>query len=328
MHHLHEKIGIPKIVTKEVDGNTTVFIVEPLPVGYGMTLGNALRRVLLSSLPGAAVTGIKMKGVTHEYTTLAGVKDSVLDMILNFKGLRFKKHTNEPSWLKLKLKKAGEVLAKEIELPSDVEILNPDTYITTLDNNSTELDLEIRVEKGVGYVSTNELKKKEVDSSVILVDASFSPVMNVRYEVLPARVGQMTNLDKLEIEIKTDVSLSPAEALRFAADVLKSYFSLFSTTGELVEPDFISDPNQIKQRQDEEEAKSSQKDSYTPIEILNLSPRTLNALINGGIGSIEQLVKCTESKLSNLRGFGKKAMMEIKAALRDKGLIMLKEEER
>ena len=329
MHQIHNEIGAPKVVFKEINGTHHVlYIFKPLPTGYGATLGNSLRRVLLSSLPGAAITGIKVKGVAHEYTTITGVKDSVLDLLLNLKQLRVVKHSAEPTFLELKVKKEGIVTAADIKSNSDVEIINKDLYITTLDSKDTELEILIRVEKGVGYKSIAELKKENDDPAMILVDASFSPILRVAYTVTADRVGQRTDLDALELEILTDQSITADDALKFSANMLNSYFTMFNKEGILVEQDFMSNVDEIlvKEKEEKEKEIEKAKETYTPIEILNLSPRTLNALINGGIGSIEQLTKCTESKLSNLRGFGKKAMNEVKDALKVKGLNLFGDE--
>lgn len=323
MHIIQEEIGVPKIKTDQVGENHVIFIMGPLPTGYGMTLGNALRRVLLSSLPGAAVTGIKIEGVSHEYTTVKGAKDSVLDITLNLKQLDIKKATPEPSILKLETTKAGVIKAKDIKCPSDVEILNGDLYITTLEKGA-KFNMEIRVEKGVGYVPASLKEKVETETGMIATDAAFSPVKKVRFEIEATRVGQMTDLDKLILEIKTNGTISPDDALKFSSNILKSYFNLFNMENILVEEEFMSDIKSIVEKEKAEEAKPAQE-SYTPIEILGFSPRTLNALINGGIGSIEQLSKCTESKLTNLRGFGKKALTEVAAALEKKGLTLAEE---
>jgi len=313
MHQIQEEIGMPKITPVSTDGHSTVFEIGPLPTGYGMTLGNALRRVLISSLPGAAISAVKIKGVAHEYATLSGVKDSVLDMILNLKLLHVQKENSEPAVLTLSANKKGKVTAKDIKAPSGVEVMNPDLYITTLDDKG-KLDMEIFVEKGVGYTPVSARDTKE-DPMMIWVDTIFSPVKKVRYNVEAARVGQMTNLDKLTIEIETNGSMASEDALKFAANVLKSYFDLFDTSEVAVEAEFMSNVQSIAAKQQEAESQKPTQEKYTPIEILGLSPRTLNSLINGGIGSIEQLVKCTESKLTNLRGFGKKALTEVAAAL-------------
>lgn len=321
MHQIQEEIGIPKIKTETLSANHAIFIMSPLPTGYGVTLGNALRRVLLSSLPGACVTAIKIAGTNHEYSTLTGVKESVLDITLNLKLLNIKKETTGISTITLETSKSGEVYGKDIQCPSEVEILNPDLYICTIEKG-TKLKIEMRVEKGVGYIPATQRQKDETDANVILVDAIFSPVKKVRYDVEATRVGQMTNLDKLTMEVETNGALLAEDALKFASNVLQSYFNLFNAENIMIEEDYMSDIKSIMAKEKEEESSKPAQESYTPIEILGFSPRTLNALINGGIGSIEQLSKCTESKLSNLRGFGKKALTEVKNALEKKNLTL------
>lgn len=323
MHIIQEEIGLPKIKVEsmEADKNLVVFSISPLPSGYGMTLGNAFRRVLLSSLPGAAISAVKIEGVSHEYSTISGVQDSVLDILLNLKLVQLKKHSKDPETIKLSVSKEGEVRAGMIEHSSDIEILNPDLVITHINKKGVKLNIELLVEKGVGYAPASLRKKDKKDIGLIQIDAIFSPVVKVRYDVSSARVGKMTDLDNLMLEIQTNGSITPDEALKFSSSVLKSYFDLFLMEGEEVEPDFQADLQSVKEKavvvQEEDK-----KETYTPIEILNFSPRTLNALINGGIGSIEQLVKCTPSKLSNFRGFGKKAMTEVAEALATRGLAI------
>ncbi len=324
MHQIQEEIGIPKIKTETISANHAIFVLSPLPTGYGVTLGNGLRRVLLSSLPGACVTGVKIDGISHEYSTIKGVKESVLDLNLNLKLLDISKTTIEPSTIVLETSKGGAIYAKDISCPSDVEILNPDLYLATLEKG-TKLKIEMRVEKGVGYIPATVRQKDEKDPTIILLDALYSPIKKVRYDVEATRVGQMTNLDKLTIEIMTNGALSPEDALKFASNVLQSYFNLFNVENIMVEEDYMSDIKSIMEKERSEESSKPTQESYTPIEILGFSPRTLNALINGGIGSIEQLSKCTESKLSNLRGFGKKALTEVSVALEKKGFGLSEE---
>lgn len=324
MHIIQEEIGLPKISESTVGEFHSTFTVSPLPAGYGTTLGNSLRRVMLSSLPGAAVTGIKIKGVTHEYTVVKGVKDSVLDIMLNLKQLAVSKESKEPSFVTLKIKKPGIVTAADIEVPSDVVIHNPDLYITTVEGKNSSLEMEIRIEKGVGYRAS--VIGKQEDAEIIEIDAVFSPIKVIHYSIEATRVGQRTDLDKLQLEIKTNGSIEPREAMRFAANVLESYFNIFNRDQKPVEPEFMSDFEKIAAKAQEEESLKPKQESYTPIEILGLSPRTLNSLINGDIGSIEQLTKCTESKLANLRGFGKKALTEVADALEKRGLALGKED--
>ncbi len=321
MHIIQAEIGIPK-VTLEKHGDTHVLVtVEPLPQGYGMTLGNALRRVLLSSIPGAAVVGVKIDGIKHEYSAIPGVKDSVLDFMLNLKGVVFKMASKEPQVVNLKVTNhVGDVKGEHITCPTGVEVINPDYVITSIDKKSAVLDVKIFLQKGVGYTPLDH--EKNIDPDLVITDAIFSPIKKVRFNVTNTRVGQMTNLDKLELEIFSNGSFDAGEALKFASDILSSYFSYFNTTGVPADAQFMSTAHDIMQKQQVEEEKAARTE-YTPIEILNLSPRTLNALINGGIGSIEQLTTCTESKLGNLRGFGKKAMEEVGDSLGKRGLSLL-----
>jgi len=324
MHIIQEEIGIPKIKTDNISDNHAVFTMEPLPTGYGVTLGNALRRVLLSSLPGACITGVKIDGVSHEYTSIKGIKESILDITLNLKLVNLRKETTEPSTITLETSKTGAVKAKDIKCPSDVEILNPDQHIATLEKGS-KLKMELRVEKGVGYIPATVRQKDEKDPSIILLDAVYTPVKKVRYEVDATRVGQMTNLDKLVLEVETNGAINPEDAVKFSSNLINSYFNLFNIDKMMIEKEYMSDIKSIIDKEKEEEANKPVQESYTPIEILGFSPRTLNALINGGIGSIEQLSKCTESKLTNLRGFGKKALNEVKAALEKRDLSLAEE---
>lgn len=343
MHIIQAEIGAPKITAKKIKDNHTLFTVAPLPAGYGMTLGNTFRRILLSSLPGAAATAVKIKGASHEYMGLNGVQDSVLDMLLNLKGLTVKLEGKGPAKVSLEKKGAGEVHAKDIKSGSEVEILNPEMLITTLDAKGV-LSMEITIEKGVGYLPAAERQKANKEVGLILLDAAFSPVRRVRYDVTATRVGERTNLDKLELEVETNGSMTPEDAMKFASNILKSYFDLFNKDNEIVESDFIADAGKLAAAAAaaapvitaapaaaataviDAPVGEATAEKYTPIEILGFSPRTLNALINGGIGSIEQLVKCTPNKIANLRGFGAKALDEVKAKLAEKDLTLTDEE--
>lgn len=321
MHLIQELIGLPTIKKDDKGENVASFVISPLPNGYGTTLGNSLRRILLSSLPGSAVTGIKIKGKNYEYSTIEGARDSVLQILLNLKKVKFRKTSSDSSILELKADKEGNITAGDIKTPSDVEVLNPELVITTLEKGTT-LEMQIKVEKGVGYITAQEKKESESEIDWIWTDAFFSPVKKVQFKAENTRVGQMTNLDKVTLEIETDGSITPEDALKFSANLGQSYFQLFNHEKVSIEPEFMSDVDKITTKQEEEENQKPVKETYTPIEILGLSPRTLNALINGEIGSIEQLVKCTESKLTNLRGFGKKALTEVKDALAPRGLTL------
>lgn len=322
MHIIHSLIGVPKISRKSVGVNEECFTVGPLPSGYGVTLGNSLRRVMLSSIPGTRVTGIKIEGITHEYATLPGVHDSILDILLNLKGLVVEKNDSGIEWLTLSKKNGGMVTAADIKTTGGITIHNPEMYITSLDANF-DFTAQIRVEKNVGYVGIEDLKAREEDPSVLIVDANFSPVSNVRYEVENARYGEMTNLDSLEITVKTNGVMTPSDVMKFSGKMLESYFALFNEDALQVGGEFIADIRQVIEREKQEVKADLEKESYTPIEIMGLSPRTLNALVNGDILSIEQLTKCTEAKLSSIKGFGKKAMTEVRDALATRGFKLL-----
>ncbi len=323
MHIIHKTIWIPKISQENLEANVSSFAIEPLPRGYWITIGNSLRRVLLSSIPGARVTWIKIKWINHEYSTLAWIKDSVVDIMLNLKELSLDKTDIWVEWLKLHKNKSWVVTAKDIKLSAWVKILNEDLYITEIDKDGIDFDLEIRIEKSVGYLSLEELKKREDDVSVLLIDANFSPVLNVKYEVSDTRFGDITNLDSLEMIIRTNGVISPVDALKFSWDMLASYFTIFNEEALQIEGQFISSVKELLEREKEEVKEELERETYTPIEIMGLSPRTLNALINGNILSIEQLTKCTETKLSSIKWFGKKAMTEIRDCLGERGLKLL-----
>ncbi|OGJ55757.1 DNA-directed RNA polymerase subunit alpha [Candidatus Peribacteria bacterium RIFCSPHIGHO2_02_FULL_52_16] len=322
MHIIQEEIGLPQFsVTPVKKGDTShvIFTIAPLPPGYATTLGNGLRRVLLSSLPGAAVTSIRIHGVQHEYTTIKGVRESVMDVSLNLKLLRIRKHGKEPEVITLEAKGPKKVTAADLKISSDMEVMNPDLEILNLEKGAS-IDMQITIEKGVGYVSASERNKKQNEPGLIYVDAIYGPVIRVRYDVEAARVGQRTDLEKLTMDVQTNGSLSAEEAMQFASQLLQSYFGYFGSDKKAVEPEFVADFSRAVPEQVDDAAHAPVKESYTPIEILNFSPRTLNALINAGVGSIEQLTKCSEATLSNFRGFGAKALDEVKKTLGDRGL--------
>lgn len=331
MHIIQEEIGLPIFATakgSKGDDSHKVFTIAPLPPGYAMTLGNALRRVLLSSLPGAAVTSMRVQGAQHEYTTVKGVKESVVDIMLNLKMLKLRKHNKDSETITLEVKGPKEVKASDIKASSDIEVLNPDLHLFTIEKGGS-ISMQITVEKGVGYDPAVERNKKHHEPGLIYIDAVYSPVEKVRFEIEAARVGQRTNLDKLVMEIQTNGSLTADEAMQFASQMLQSYFKYFGSDQKTVEPEFMADFSRVSATQVEETTGGTVpvKESYTPIEILNLSPRTLNALINAGVGSIEQLTKCTESILSNFRGFGAKALDEVRTTLATRGLTLSDESE-
>lgn len=323
MHIIHNTIWVPKISQQDIDLNISKFSVWALPRWYWITLGNSLRRVLLSSIPWARVTWIKVSWAPHEYFTIPWVKDTVLDIMLNLKNLVIDKKTTDIEWIKLHKNKAWIVKASDIKVSAWLEILNSDLYITEIDRDGMNLDIDIRIEKSLWYIGIEDLKKREDDVSVLLIDANFSPVVNVKYEINDIRFWDITNLDSLDLTIQTNWVISPTDALKFSSNMLSSYFSIFNEESLQVEWSFISSVKELVQKEKEEVIVELEKETYTPIEIMWLSPRTLNALINWNILSIEQLVKCTETKLSSIKWFWRKAMTEIRDALWERWLKLL-----
>lgn len=292
----------------QVDEHTqtsATFIVEPLHTGYGMTLGNSLRRVLLSSIAGSAITAFKIEGVTHEFTTVPGVKEDVVDIMMNLKNVRVKNHTEEPITLRLEKKGAGVVTAADIKANADVDIVTPDAVIATIDDPKANMIIDLVVDSGRGYRTIEESAAKRSHSDYIALDALFSPVLRVRYKVENTRVGQATDLDKLSLTIDTDGSLSPRDAFEEAAAILiNQYTALAGSTRVEAGPAVGS--------------KSLDGDAaqlMTPIEDLNLSARTTNALINNDIRTINDLVTLSDTELRELKGFGSKALDEVKEKL-------------
>lgn len=288
----------------DTSDTSATFVIEPLHAGYGNTLGNSLRRVLLSSIRGGSVVAFRIEGATHEFTTIPGVKEDVVDIMLNLKGVNVALHTDEPVELRLEKKGAGDVLASDIKTTADVEIVNPDHVICTIDDPKKSVIIDLVVEAGRGYYSIEESSKNRLHSDMIALDAMFSPVTRVRFKVDSTRVGQETNLDKLELTVETDGSISPREAFEEASAILvNQYSALAGSTTVTAAPALGS----------EESEESSELN--TPIEELNLSARTANALINNEIRTVHDLVTLSEQDLRELKGFGSKALDEVKDKL-------------
>lgn len=325
MHILHEQIGSPRL-NITLDGKTKATLtMGPLPSGYGVTVGNSLRRVLLSSLPGTAATALKISGAAHEYSTIDGVKESVFDISLNLRALRLNKHSSGIETIDLPFVKSGKITAKDLKVPSDIEILDPTQHIATCDGADPKKKIQIRIEKGVGYRLVSNLDHAaEEDPEMLLIDANFSPVVRVSYEVTPARVGDLTNLDQVELTVETDGSLEADNAIKLSAGIIQSYFDLFNLEDAYSDEDFTTSFEKIKAKKESEEKASADlmESAFTPIDILGLSQRTLNALVNGGITSVEQLLSTPMSQLTQLRGFGQKAKTEMEHVLAERGYTL------
>jgi len=289
---------------EEHSANSATFNIEPLHAGYGNTLGNSLRRVLLSSIEGSAVVAFKIEGASHEFSTVAGVKEDIIDIMLNVKNIRLKVYGGKPVELRLEKKGAGAVTAGDIKAIADVEVINPDQIICNIDDPKKSIIIDFVAESGRGYQTIEDSSVKRLHSDMIAVDAIYSPVLRVRYKVDNTRVGQETNLDKLSLTVETDGSLTPRQAFEEAAAILvNQYTALAGST-------IVNSAPALGQEIDNET-----NELNTPIEELNLTARTANALINNDIRTVHDLVTLSEQDLRELKGFGSKALDEVKEKL-------------
>ncbi|ADL11740.1 DNA-directed RNA polymerase subunit alpha [Acetohalobium arabaticum] len=309
-----EKPAIERIESTDTYGK---FAITPLERGYGITLGNSLRRIMLSSLPGTAPTSVKIEGVEHEFSTISGVVEDVTDIVLNLKELVLRMESEEPEILRLNASGEGEVTADEFTVSGNIEILNPDQHIATLSDDG-QLDMEVTVENGRGYVSAEENKDDEEHViGVIPMDSSFSPIKRVNFDVEDVWVGNRTDLDKLVLEINTDGSLTPEEAISLAAKVLDEHLDLLINLNEE-----ITDVDLMVEKEEEEKDKVLE----TTIEELDLSVRSSNCLKRAGIDNVEELTEQTEDDLMKVRNLGKKSLQEIKDKLDELDLSLKKPE--
>ncbi|CAN5143163.1 DNA-directed RNA polymerase subunit alpha [soil metagenome] len=306
-------IHTPGVVNVDDHSATSsTFAVEPLHPGYGMTLGNSLRRVLLSSISGAAVTSFKIEGVTHEFTTVPGVKEDVVDIMLQLKGVRFRVYGEETQNLRIVKNGKGLVTAKDIQVNADVEVVNPDHVIATIDDDKATLTIDLTVEIGRGYRTIEEGTAKKA-SDMIALDAIFSPVLRVRYKVENTRVGQATDLDKLLITVDTDGSISPRDAFEESAAVLVNQYTALAGKTRVVAPVASTTDNDVANLSSNSDIIGDEPAALnTSIEDLNLSARTTNALINNDIHTIKDLFSLNDIELRDLKGFGSKALDEVK----------------
>lgn len=314
------EIEKPRITIEESSDSQGKFIVEPLERGYGITLGNALRRVLLSALPGTAVVGISIEGAPHEFTTIKGIREDVAEIILNLKGLNLKGHFGSRTIKKtLRLDKtvAGVVTAKDIETDPEVEVLNPDMYICTMDAGA-KLHMELSIAQGRGYITADKNKDASKPIGFIPIDSIFTPVKAVNYAVETTRVGQSIDYDKLIIEIKTDSSFSPKEVLSLAAKSIDDHMKVFVELS-----DIFSDMDILVSREDD----GSKRSLDMNIEDLDLSVRSYNCLKRASIHTVEDLVRRTEEDMLKVRNLGQKSLEEVIYKLRSMGLDLKSYEE-
>jgi DNA-directed RNA polymerase subunit alpha len=288
------------------------FACEPLERGFGITIGNALRRIMLSSLQGAAVTSVKIDAVLHEFSTIPGVREDVTDIILNLKEVRLKLHGEEPRTIEVDKAGAGAVTAGDFNCPPEVEILNPEQHIATLSKDG-RLCMEMQVKSGKGYVPAERNVEEDAAIGVIPMDAIFSPIRRVNYVVSQARVGQITDYDKLTMEIWTDGSVMPEDALAFAAKILKEQMAIFINFDE--EPE-------VEPKEEEEEEPKLNDNLFRSVDELELSVRSANCLKNANIRLIGELVQKTEAEMLKTKNFGRKSLNEIKEILTEMGLSL------
>lgn len=303
-------INLPELKEESSKDNSAVFALEPLFPGYGMTLGNSIRRVILSSLAGSAITAVKIEGVSHEFSTAAGVREDMIEIILNLKQIRFRNPNEEPVMLTLK-KSGGVVTAGDIATVNDVEVVNPELVIAHLDNAKAKLEMEMRVEQGRGYVPVESRGGEKLPVGMIAIDAIYTPIKRVRYSVANTRVGQMTNLDKLILEVETDGTITPREAIMQAAEILVGHFQV------LAGHDVVSvGTGGIMTAAEKVEADMAQ----IGVDEVNFSPRTTNALLNNEIKTIKDLMELNTADLKDLKGFGAKAQEEVIEKLAELGV--------
>lgn len=306
----------PRVISEEKDGG--MYEIDGLYPGYGHTLGNALRRILLSSLTGAAPTEVRIEGVTHMFSTIPGIKEDVLTILLNIKQLRLKMFSEEPQKIRLQVKGAREVRAKDFQCPTQIAIANPDLLIATLTDKSSALDMEVTVERGLGYRSQEMIHKKRVEIGSMMLDAVFTPIRRVNYEVENMRVGDRTDYNRLRISIQTDGTIKPREALEQAIATmiaqLKAIIGFVEAEPEKEEKEPAVSTEEAK-KQELHQTNELSDILKVRIEELNFSGRVLNALSNAGIRTVGGLVKKTPEDLLKIEGIGQKAVEDIKHVL-------------
>lgn len=291
--------------------------------GYGTTLGNSLRRVLLSSLPGTAVTSVKIKGISHEFSTISGILEDVIQIILNLKKIRFISHTNEPVRLTLKEKGVKKITAAQIQCPANIEVINKDMPIATITDKKGELEMEIEVQRGLGYVPVEQQEREKKEIGLIAIDAVFTPVRRVNYVVENTRVGKRTDYDKIILEIETDGSITPQEAFQKAVGIILEQFEAIKDFEAEKEPEIIKE-NETEKKEEKLPKKESERGASEEISIesLSFSTRTLNVLEKSNIKTVKDLIAKTEDELMNIEGMGEKSIKEIKKAVGNLGLTL------
>ncbi len=304
-----------EIIEKSDDNKFARFVLEPLERGYGITIGNAMRRIMLSSLPGSAVSSIKINGVVHEFSSIPGIKEDVTEIVMNVKNLAIKNtsSSDEPKKAYIEFEGEGVVRASDIKVDQDIEIINPDQVIATLGTPDAKLSMEMTITKGRGYVSADRNKTDDMAIGVIAIDSNYSPIERVNMEKENTRVGQVTDLDKLTLDVTTNGTLSPEEAVSLAAKVLSAHLNLFIDLSENAKSAEI-----MVEKQDDEKEKALEMN----IDELELSVRSYNCLKRAGINTVEELTNKTEDEMMKVRNLGRKSLEEVLEKLKELGLSL------
>jgi len=303
---------LPKIEIEAISERYGRFVIGPLESGYGVTVGNSLRRVLLSSLPGAAITSVRVDGVSHEFSPIEGAKEDTMTLLLNLKQVRMKMQGEEPVRLRLEVEGEGIVTAADIECPSEVEIVNPELHLVTLDSKDSRIEMEMLADRGRGYSPGEE--RGELAIGQLPVDAVFSPIRKIAFAVDRVRIGEITDFDQLQLDIWTDGTIGPEEALSTAAQILSKHFSLVSNVGRAL----------AEEAEEEEEEGIPTRVYEMPIEDLDLSVRAFNCLKRAGItkvGAVLEKLEKGDDEILAIRNFGRKSLEELKEALKEKDLL-------
>lgn len=295
-------------------GNKYTVVLEPLYPGYGVTIGNTIRRVLLSSMPGAAVTSVKIKFADHEFSTIPHVKEDVIQIILNLKQLRVRVHSQEPVRLELKVKGEKTVTAADFKENDSVEIVNKDLHIATLDNKLAELDMEVVVQQGRGYVPVEARENEKLEIGMLGIDAIYTPIKSVYFDVTNVRVGQITNFDKLTLSMETDGTISGAEAINIASHILVDHFTMLfnDENARLYTPEPVIEEAMVEEAMPESTPETTVEDD---LDTINLSNRARNALTKNGITTVQKLHSLSNEDIENIPGLGQKTISEIKTFL-------------
>jgi DNA-directed RNA polymerase subunit alpha len=312
---VEKPVPSPSIKVEEVSGSYGRFSVEPLLKGYGMTLGNPLRRVLYNSLPGTAITSVKIEGVQHEYGVIPNIKEEVAEILLNFQGVRIRSEVERPGKLRLEVAGQGSVCAGDIMASSDFEVVNPDHYLATLDSDDSTLSVEINIERGIGYAEAS--RGGVLPIGVLPIDALYTPIRKVSYNVEEVRVGRRTDFERLVLEVWTDGAISPIESVRSSGNILVSQFFLFANTPKISDDGVEATSIALKM---------SPEKYNVSVEDLDLSSRTLNCLKRATIDRVGEILEMDKADLLKIRNFGEKSLKELFGRLEERDLLITEDE--